>query len=218
MSEYGNGSDWDDSAENLLALEAEIPVLSALREFAQEAVRAPWFASLGEPFGEETKQIARAYLDTLGYPHADAIAVLNWDDALDASETLDMNTQAWEAEEQLRAALLDQALRGVSEEGLGVMLSHLAAQLSDVLRQMAEEALYMADELPDHIIDLAVGAGQQAAHGAALVLAAAAVEAAQNDDMEMGEDALNHPLMLKYRLFEYGHWPLALTGQTLNLF
>ena len=137
MNDYGNGSDWDDSAENLLALEAEIPVLSALREFAQEAVRAPWFASLGEPFGEETQQIARAYLDTLGYPHADAVAVLNWDDALDASETLDMNTQAWEAEEQLRAALLDQALRGVSEEGLGVMLSHLAAQLSEVLREMA---------------------------------------------------------------------------------
>ena len=30
----------------------------------------------------------------------------------------------------------------------------------------------MADELPDHVIDLAVGAGQQAAYGAALVLAA----------------------------------------------
>jgi hypothetical protein len=218
MSDSESGQGWDDSAENLLALEAEIPVLSALRQFSEEAVRAPWFTELGEAFGDETQQIARAYLDALGYPQADAIAVLNWDDALDASASLDMNTEAWEAEEQLRAALLDQALLGVSEEGLGVMLSHLAAQLSDVLREMAEEAIYMADELPDHIIDLAVGAGQQAAHGAALVLAAAAVEAAQNNDMEMGEEALHHPLMLKYRLFEYGHWPLALTGQTLNLF
>ena len=218
MSDSESGQGWDDSAENLLALEAEIPVLSALRQFSEEAVRAPWFNELGEEFGDETQQIARAYLDALGYPQADAIAVLNWDDALDAAASLDMNTEAWEAEEQLRAALLDQALLGVSEEGLGVMLSHLAAQLSDVLREMAEEAIYMADEMPEHIIDLAVGAGQQAAHGAALVLAAAAVEAAQNNDMEMGEEALNHPLMLKYRLFEYGHWPLALTGQTLNLF
>ena len=201
MSSNGSSDDWDESPENLLALEAEIPVLTAVRRFTEEAVRVAWFNALGEDFNDETRQIARAYLDALGYPHAEAIAVLSW-----------------EAEEQLRAALIDQALLGVSEEGLGVMLSHLAAQLSDVLRELAEEAIYMADELPDHIIDLAVGAGQQAAHGAALVLVAAAVEAAQNDDMEMGEEALNHPLMLKYRLFEYGHWPLALTGQTLNLF
>ncbi len=218
MSGQNPDDEWDDSPQNLLALEAEIPVLTALRQFTEEAVRVPWFNALGEDFDDETRQIARAYLDALGYPHAEAIAVLNWDDALDASASMDFNAQSWEAEEQLRAALIDQALQGVSEEGLGVMLSHLAAQLSDVLSELAEEALYMADELPDHILDLAVGAGQQAAHGAALVLVAAAVEATQNDDMEMGEEALNHPLMLKYRLFEYGHWPLALTGQTLNLF
>ena len=104
------------------------------------------------------------------------------------------------------------------EEACGGLRAHWGGELSEVLRELGEEALDMADELPDHILDLAVGAGQQAAHGAALVLVAAAVEATQNDDMEMGEEALNHPLMLKYRLFEYGHWPLALTGQTLNLF
>ena len=38
----------------------------------------------------------------------------------------------------------------------------------------------MADELPDHVIDLAVGAGQQAAYGAALVLAASGAEEPDN--------------------------------------
>lgn len=212
-----NEDDWQPDAENLMALEAEIPVLQALTEFAARAERARWFAELGEPFSPATAQIARAYLDGLGFPDAEAIAVMNWDDALDASESLDLNAEAWEAEEQLRAALMDEVLSGVSEEGLGVVLAHMAAQLAALLPDMIDEALMMADELPDTIRDLGVGAAQQAAHGAALALAAAAI-AAQNGGLEAGEEALNHPLLLRYRLFEQGHWPLALTGRTLNLF
>ncbi len=218
MMQMDDAIEWQPDAEALRALEAEIPVLSALRVFTERAVCASWFSRLGEPFSPLVTTLARNYLDGLGYPLATAALVLNWDDALDAAASLDFNAEGWEVEEQLRAGLLDRAMAGLSEEGLGVMLTHLGAQLSDVLRELAEEALYMADELPDHILDLAIGIGQQAAHGAALVLAAAAVEAAQNDDMEIGEAALNHPFMLKYRLFEEGRWPLALTGQTLNLF
>lgn len=210
-------TDWQPDAENLMALEAEIPVLQAVREFGERAQRARWFVDLGEPFGDTVNDIARAYLDGLGFPDADAIAVMNWDDALDASESLDLNAEAWEAEEQLRAALMDAVLEGVSEEGLGVVLAHMAAQLAALLPEMIDEALMMADELPDTIRDLAVGSAQQAAHGAALALAAAAITA-QNDGLEAGEEALNHPLLLRYRLFELGRWPLALTGRTLNLF
>lgn len=210
--------DWQPDADSLLALESEIPLLSVLREFSDRAVRARWFAELGEPFDATTNQVARAYLDALGFPDADALQVPDWDDALDAAASLDLNTQAWEAEEQLRAALMDEVLSAVSEEGLGVMLAHLAAQLAEPVPEMVDEALMMADEAPDAIRDLAVGAAQQAAHGAALALLAAAVQAATYDDMEAGEEALNHPLLLRYRLFELGRWPLALTGRTLNLF
>ena len=143
--------------------------------------------------------------------------MMNWDDALDAALSLDINSAGWEAEEQLRAALVDAALTQVSEEGLGVLLAHLAAQLSETLHELAEEALYMADELPDHVIDLAVGAGQQAAYGAALVLAASGTEEPDNTSDDTS-NILLHPLMLKYRLFAAGRWPLTLTGQTLNIF
>ena len=210
--------EWQPDAENLMALESEIPVLSAVREFADRAVRANWFSQLGDPIDEKTAYLARSYLDMLGFPDADAIGVMSWDDALDASASLDLNTEAWEVEEQLRAGLMEEALAGVSEEGLGVMLAHLSAQLAEVLPELIDEALMMADELPDTIRDLAMGAAQQAAHGGALALVAAAVQASTLDDMEAGEEALNHPLMLRYRLFELGRWPLALTGRTLNLF
>ena len=213
-----NGDEWQASAESLLALEAEIPLLSALREFTERAARARWFAELGEPIDGETAHLARLYLDALGFPDAEPLPVLSWDDALDAAESGDLNSEGWEAEEQLRAALTDRVLVGMSEDGLGVMLAHLSAALAEPLAEMADEALMMADEPPDVIRDLAVGAAQQAAFGGALALAAAALEMAEMDDRQAGEDALGHPLLLRYRLFELGRWPLALSGRSLNLF
>ena len=220
-SNEADDDEWHPDAESLNALEAEIPKLAALRGFADEACRQPWFTELGEPLGDPVKAMARAYLDGLGYPDAEPAPMMNWDDALDAALSLDINSAGWEAEEQLRAALVDAALTQVSEEGLGVLLAHLAAQLSETLHELAEEALYMADELPDHVIDLAVGAGQQAAYGAALVLAASGAQdrdGASDDAADDTADILSHPLMMKYRLFAAGRWPLTLTGQTLNIF
>ena len=210
--------DWQADAEALLALEAEIPLLSVLREFTERAQRAPWFSNLGEMIDGEAAYLARAYLDMLGFPDAEAIPVMNWDDALDAAESGDLNSEGWEAEEQLRAALSDRVLEGLSEEGLGVMLAYLQAALAEPVPEMVDEALMMADEPPDAIRDLTVGAAQQAAFGGALALAAAALGMAENDDQQAGEEALNHPLMLRYILFELGRWPLALSGRTLNLF
>lgn len=218
MRKMGQETDWQPDADSLLALEAEIPLLSVLRDFTERAQRARWFAELGEPLDDKTQKIARAYLDGLGFPDADAVGVPDWDDALDAAASLDLNAEAWEAEEQLRAAVMDEVLGVVSEEGLGVMLAHLAAQLAGQVPEMIDEALMLADEAPDSIRDLAVGAAQQAAHGGALALLAAAVQAAIHDDMQLGEEALEHPLLLRYRLFELGRWPLGLSGRTLNLF
>ena len=70
-----NMDEWQPDVENLMALEAEIPVLQAVTEFAARAERARWFAELGEPFDAATTQIVRSYLDVLGFPDADAIAV-----------------------------------------------------------------------------------------------------------------------------------------------
>ena len=74
----------------------------------------------------------------------------------------------------------------------------------------------MADELPDHVIDLAVGAGQQAAYGAALVLAASGLRTGQYIRRYIRYFiASAHVEIPAVR----GR-PLAtdLTGQTLNIF
>ena len=87
-----------------------------------------------------------------------------------------------------------------------------------------EEALYMADEASSKALtNLAAGAAQQAVHGAALSLAAYAAHILKSDPrieaIELdNDDIANHPLMIRFRLFEMGRWPVSLIGNSLNLF
>lgn len=208
----------------LEALEAELPALTVLRDFANRASRVSWFTELGEPLDNDCLEVVALYLEGLGLPEASPAPLLDWRDAADAAQSMDINSEAWEIEEQFRAAAAAEALTLISEEGLGIMLTHLASSLSEDVANCVEEALYMADEASSEALtNLAAGAAQQAVHGAALSLAAYAAHVLKSDPhMEAieldNDDIASHPLMLRFRLFEMGRWPVSLIGNSLNLF
>ncbi len=208
----------DTDAETLLALEAEIPILSLLRNFADEIVAGDWFSELGESLDAQTIALAELYVAGLGLPDARLAQIPDWDDALDAAETMDLNSEAWEAEEQLRAAVTEDALRAVTPEGLEVVLTYLSASLAPRARDAAEEALSLSDENADALLELMVGAAQQASFGALLAVAAAHADALLNDTDTDIEELSRHPLFVKYRLFAIGRWPVSITGRSFNLF
>ena len=208
----------------LEALEAELPALTVLRDFANRASRLSWFTELGEPLDNDCLDVVNLYLEGLGLPEASPAPLLDWRDAADAAQSMDINSEAWEIEEQFRAAATAEALTLISEEGLGIMLTHLASSLSEDVANCVEEALYMADEASSEALtNLAAGAAQQAVHGAALSLAGYTAHALKSDphieaiDLD-NDDIANHPLMLRFRLFEMGRWPVSLIGNSLNLF
>ncbi|MEC8535422.1 MAG: hypothetical protein VXY55_03950 [Pseudomonadota bacterium] len=208
----------------LEALEAELPALTVLRDFANRASRVSWFIELGEPLDNDCLDVVTLYLERLGLPDASPAPLLDWRDAADAAQSMDINSEAWEIEEQFRAAATAEALTLISEEGLGIMLTHLASSLSEDVANCVEEALYMVDEASSEALtNLAAGAAQQAVHGAALSLAAYAAHVLKSDPhieaIELdNDDIANHPLMLRFRLFEMGRWPVSLIGNSLNLF
>lgn len=190
------------SDDELDALEEEIPLLKGVRLFAEEAATMPWFAGLGEPIDRETLALARSYLDGLGFPDADVAQIENWEDAADAAANLDFDTAQWEAEESLRVGLAAEALEYMSEEALAIGLTHVSAILGARIRAAAEEAAQgLAD---DELLNAAVGAAIQAAHGAALSLIA-----------DSDED---HPFRRKFALFARGRWPIGIAGLSFNLF
>jgi hypothetical protein len=194
---------------DLEALERELPGLARLSRFARSLDRIPWFANIGEPLTPGAKAAAEDYCSGLGFPDAEIAMLLNWDDAAAVAESLDWQSQAWEAEESLRADLTGRALELLSEEALRIGLALIAEKVSEPAKDAVEELSYLSDQDDEAIKTLCVGAAVQAANGAALALIAAA---------DTDFDAENHPLAAKFRLFEFGRWPVSITGSSFNLF
>jgi hypothetical protein len=190
-------------------LERELPSLTRIRRFAASLEAIPWFANLGEPMSKGARAAARLYADGLGFPDADIAILVDWEDAAAAAESADWNSPAWEAEELLRADLTARALRQLSEEALQIASTMIADQIAEPAREAMEEAASIWDVEDEALRQLAVGAAVQAAHQAMLVLVAA---------VDPDFDAEDHPFTAKFRLFEFGRWPVGVAGNSINVF
>ena len=197
----------DDEA--LEELERELPGLTTLSRFARSLDRIPWFANMGEPLTPGARAAAEAYVDGLGFPEAGVAILVDWEDAAAAAESLGWNSPAWEAEELARADLTAQALDMMSEEALRIGMTLISDKVSAPAKESMEQASFIWDMEDEAAQRLAVGAAVQAAHGAALALVVAA-------DPDFDADA--HPFAAKFRLFEFGRWPVGIAGLSFNLF
>jgi hypothetical protein len=195
--------------DELEALERELPALSRVRRFARTLEGIPWFANMGEPLTPGARAAARAYLDGLGFPEAEVAILIDWDDAAAAAESLDWQSPAWEAEELLRADLTLRAQELLSEDALSLSMTLIAARIAEPAREAVEQAAVIFDVADPAAKQLAVGAAVQAAHQAALALIAA---------QDPAFEAEAHPFAAKFRLFEFGRWPVGVTGSSFNLF
>lgn len=190
-------------------LERELPGLGVVSRFARSLNRVPWFANLGEPLTPGARALAHSYVDGLGFPDAEIAILVDWEDAAGAAESCDIQSPAWEAEELLRADLTGQALSFLSEEALSLAMTLISEQIVEPARESMEQAGFIWDVEDEASKQLAVGSAVQAANQAALVLIAA-----ENPDF-VAED---HPFAAKFRLFEFGRWPVGIVGQSFNLF
>lgn len=191
--------DWADDEESLDSALVLIP------RFVAAANASFWFSTVGQPLRRDLKADAVAWLSALGFPDVAPIPLRDWREAGEAAESTGIDDPAFEAEEQLRAALTTDAIDVLGEDAVSVVLTHIAAELGPVIGEAALNAtrIWGLDDIG--LVNAAAGAGVQACHNAALLLLAGRAE----DD---------HPFALKYRLFERGRWPVALIGSSLHLF
>jgi hypothetical protein len=191
----------DDEAFDL---REDFPTLDAVRRFALIAREIPWFTRLGERLTREDLLLAKSYIEALGFPDASVAEVGDWSEAVIAATNLDVDTPAFEAEEQIRSALTASALELMDEELLTFALTHVSGAIAEIVESAAADAALRAGYDDEEIMRAAAGAAIQAAHQAALVLAAGIED----------EPAPAY----KFRLFEAGRWPLGLIGSTLHIF
>jgi hypothetical protein len=190
-------------------LERELPSLTVLTRFARTLDRIPWFANLGEPLTPGARAAAEQYVARLGFPDAEVAILIDWDDAAAATESLDWQSPAWEAEEMQRADLTGRALERLSQEALHIGMTLIADKITEPALEGMEQAAVIFDIVEEGPRNIAVGAAVQAANGAALALLAAT-------DPDFDIEA--HPFAAKFRLFEFGRWPVGVTGLSFNLF
>lgn len=179
------------------------PLAAALARLVRYLRTVRWFASLGTPLSPAERSAAEAYTAALGFPSATVALIADWDEAEAAAGNPDWNTAWWEAEEQLRAALIAEAAPRWGEAQLTDALAKVNAAAADIAlpRAAAAARRHCQDQ---GLIRAAAGAATQGCYQAALVLAAGADE--------------NHPFAIKFRLLEAGRWPLGIVGGSLNLF
>ncbi|MCC5980957.1 MAG: hypothetical protein JJU26_04490 [Oceanicaulis sp.] len=200
-------SDAPDSSEDVIArLLDEIPLLYKARAFAESIADPAFFSRLGERLDSREVTLARAYLDGLGFPDADPAPLGSWEDAAIAAEALDTDPLAWEAEEMLRAGLVERALERLDREALDAALMLVASAIGELAREAAEAAAAIDDVYDETVVNTAAGGLIQAAHGAVLVLLA-----------EAEDEEPTHPFLARWRLYVRGRWPVGVAGVTYNI-
>ena len=190
--------------DDISELFEESPGLKAVAPFLKLASSVHWFRTLGEDADRRTVEIARAYADALGFPEAEPAFLADWEEAADAAENTEINSPAWEAEEQLRAALTDDALDVLDEQTLEMVMTHVATETSDAIEQAAMEAAQELRIFDEEFVRAVSGAAVQAVYQATL----AAITGADED----------HPFVLRFQLFEKGRWPIGVIGNSFLIF
>ena len=184
-----------------LSLIAALAGLTALSACAERDTILP-----GERLDPREKSLARAYLDGLGFPDAEPAPLGSWEDAAVAAESLDTDPLAWEAEEMLRAGLVERALERLDPEGLEAALMLVSSAIGELAREAAEAAASMDDVYDETVVNIAAGGLIQAANGAVLVLLA-----------EAEDEEPTHPFLARWRLYVRGRWPVGVAGSTYNI-
>lgn len=192
-----------DDSEHIEDLKGD-PMIAAMHRLGALTQRISWFSRLGEPLDDDVRELARSYLDGLGFPDIDIALVENWETAELAAANPEIDDGWWDTEEQLRRAATARVLDIMAEDDLSTALGIVSAAMAESVTKAAEEAASFEDVADEALIRAAAGAATKACHQAALVI--------------LSEDDEGHPFVTKFRLFEAGRWPVSVTGNSFNLF
>lgn len=193
--------DVDGEIDDLLE---DFPSLKSVAPFVALASDVRWFRALGEDPDRETVKLAREYAEALGFPEAEPAFLYDWEDAASAAENTEFNSPAWEAEEQLRAALTDEVLLAIDGQVLEMVMTHVAQAVTESIDDAAKEAAEFLLIDDESFVLATSGAAAQAVYQAALV--------------GMAGEEEEHPLSLRFQLFERGRWPIGIIGNSFLIF
>lgn len=197
-------TDYDeDGVDDDLNTEIDGDTLVAVQTVVRIVASLDWFSAIGTPLLASIRTDAEIYLNALGFSDLSVAPLPDWREAKAA-----LDERAWEstwsdAEDQARSALAAQALDINGEDVVSAAVGYVSERAHDAATNSlnACAALLGADS---ELIEAAAYDARDAACQALLIA--------------LSDEGIDHPLALKFRLFEAGRWPLGAVGSSFNLF
>ena len=170
-----------------------------------------WYRAVGTPLDTDTYADTKAYLAALGFPDLRVVALVDGEEILQILEERTWGGTWSDTEEQVRAALAEEALGQLDAEVIQAATQHLgghahAAALAAAKGIPALQLPRLLSADPDD-----AGPDEKAAEDARGTICQALL-------MALSGAGAEHPLALKFRLFEAGRWPLGAVGGSFYVF
>ncbi|MSO65116.1 MAG: hypothetical protein EXQ85_04845 [Alphaproteobacteria bacterium] len=206
MRDNGQGSETDENEAD----DPKVQRLHIIGRFSRHVATLPWCTRLGEPLDKQERIDAEAYVSAVGFPQASIATIIDWREAEHIAESPRWDDTWWEAEQQLQAGLVTQALADLKEAELMDALNHVATQAAggavSAVEAAARRAGYREETAGEEgsFLTALSGLAVSASYQAGLVLAA------------LGDE--NHPFAIKFRLIESGRLPIGVIGSTFSIF
>ncbi|NQV20415.1 MAG: hypothetical protein HQ511_03255 [Rhodospirillales bacterium] len=162
-----------------------------------------WFSAIGTPLLARSRTDAEIYLNALGFSDLGVAPIPDW---REAKAALDERTweSAWsDAEDQARTALAAQALDINGQDVVSAAVGYVSERAHDAATNSLNACAALLGADPE-LIEAAAGDARDAACQALLIA--------------LSDEDADHPLALKFRLFEAGRWPVGAVGSSFNLF
>lgn len=178
--------------------------VATLADFPQRLRMASWFSFVGTPLSEAERSDISEYTSALGLGELKLVELADWRAAEDCIKQTDWDVNWWNAEEERRKILLEQATAKIGDTALTCALSNLSEKTSEIVHGAAAIAASRGGVADQGLTRSAAGAATMSAYQAAVEKAAS-----RNND---------HAFAAKFRLFEAGHWPLCVRSGTIYVF
>ena len=183
--------------------------VAALADFPQRLRTASWFSFVGTPLSAAERGDVAEYTRALGLGDLQIVEIADWRAAEDCIKQTDWDPGWWNAEDDRRKTLLDQATVKVGDMPLTRALTDLSDKVSDIVHGAAAVAASRGGVADQGLTRSAAGAATMSAYQAAVEKAA---------DVDANTDNSGHPFAAKFRLFEAGHWPLCVRAGAFYIF
>jgi hypothetical protein len=184
-------------------VEVDGDTLQAVQGIVRIVTGVDWFVALGAPLPAAAHGDADAYLSALGFSDLRVVPILDWQEARTALEHRAWDSAWADAEDQARSALAAEALYRSGEDVVGAAVGYVSEKAHTLAMDTLQGVAGLLGGDPD-LIEAAATDARDAACQALLVA--------------LSESGADHPLALKFRLFEAGRWPIGAVGSSFNLF